>query len=252
MPGICENSRSQAASRAVTAGGASAPLLMTKSSHASIRTPGKYARPDTAGELEVTAAGPAADDPALLEGDDGGRVGGVAFGEGPGEMRDRVEHAGPRPAAGRRCEPGERTVILMTPGHCHSTVVLQRIQGYGDRPAYRWPAEPGRGKGEGEECLPGGRTFHSYDPGVSDRKIRVTVTLDPHLAAYAERLVEAGKAPSVSAVVNDALEAERQRDRKARRLWREAAERADPDQVARMLAHVEAQAAQLPASHRYR
>ena len=44
-----------------------------------------------------------------------------------------------------------------------------------------------------------------YDPGMSDRKIRVTVTLDPHLAAYAERLVEDGKAPSVSAFVNDAL-----------------------------------------------
>ena len=44
-------------------------------------------------------------------------------------------------------------------------------------------------------------------PGVSDRKIRVTVTLEPHLAAYAERLVEAGETPSVSAVVNDALEA---------------------------------------------
>ena len=75
--------------------------------------------------------------------------------------------------------------------------------------------------------------------GVNDRKKRVTVTIDPHLAAYAERLVEAGKAPSVSAVVDDALEAERQRDQRARRLWREAA-------------HVEAQAAQLPASHRYR
>ena len=87
---------------------------------------------------------------------------------------------------------------------------------------------------------------------MSDRKVRVTVTIDPHLAVYAERLVEAGKAPSVSAVVNDALEAERQRDQRARRLWREASERADPDQVARMLAHVETQAAQLPASHRYR
>ncbi len=118
--------------------------------------------------------------------------------------------------------------------------------------AYRWSAEPDRGKGQGAGCLPVGRAFQSYDPGVIDRKIRVTVTLEPHLAAYAERLVEAGKAPSVSAVVNDALEAERQRDQKARRLWREAAERADPDKVARMLAHVEAQAAQLPASHRYR
>ena len=108
----------------------------------------------------------------------------------------------------------------------------------------------GRGKGQGAECLPAYRAFRSYDPGVSGRKICVTVTLEPHLAAYAERLVEAGKAPSVSAVVNDALEARRQRDQKARRLWREAAERADPDKVARMLAHVEAQAAQLPASHR--
>ena|SRR5689334_23610141 len=107
-------------------------------------------------------------------------------------------------------------------------------------------------RAKGAECRPADRTLQPYDPGMSDRKIRVTVTIDPHLAAYAERLVEAGKAPSVSAVVNDALEAERQRDQKARRLWREAAERADPDKVARMLAHVEAQAAQLPASHRYR
>ena len=88
---------------------------------------------------------------------------------------------------------------------------------------------------------------------MSDRKIRVTVTLEPHLAAYAERLVEAGKAPSVSAVVNDALEA-----RAASATRRRAGcggkrpNSADPDQVARMFAHVEAQAAQLPASHRYR
>jgi Arc/MetJ-type ribon-helix-helix transcriptional regulator len=40
---------------------------------------------------------------------------------------------------------------------------------------------------------------------MSDRKTRLTVTVDPHLAAYAEQLVEAGKAPSVSAVFNDAL-----------------------------------------------
>jgi len=100
--------------------------------------------------------------------------------------------------------------------------------------------------------LPPGGALPSYDPGMSDRKTRLTVTIDPHLAAYAEHLVEAGKAPSVSAVVNDALEAERQRDQKARRLWREAAERADPDKVARMIAHVSAQAAALPPSYRYR
>ena len=46
-----------------------------------------------------------------------------------------------------------------------------------------------------------------YDPSMSERKTRLTVTIDPHLAAYAEQLVAAGKASSVSAVINDALEA---------------------------------------------
>ena len=87
---------------------------------------------------------------------------------------------------------------------------------------------------------------------MSDRKTRVTVTIDPHLAAYAEQLVQAGKAPSVSAVVNDALEADRLRDQRGRRLLKEAAGRADPERVARMRAHVDGQLAQLPASHRYR
>jgi len=87
---------------------------------------------------------------------------------------------------------------------------------------------------------------------MSDRKTRLTVTIDPHLAAYAEQLVEAGKAASVSAVVNDALEADRLRDQRARRLWKEAAEHADQEKVARMRAHVDAQLATLPASHRYR
>jgi Arc/MetJ-type ribon-helix-helix transcriptional regulator len=87
---------------------------------------------------------------------------------------------------------------------------------------------------------------------MSERKTRVTVTIDPHLAAYAEQLVEAGKAPSVSAVVNDALEAGRLRDQRARRLLKEAVEHADPEKVARMRAHVDAQLAALPASHRHR
>jgi Arc/MetJ-type ribon-helix-helix transcriptional regulator len=81
---------------------------------------------------------------------------------------------------------------------------------------------------------------------MSDRKMRLTVTVDPHLAAYAEQLVEAGKAASVSAVFNDALAERVERDKRIRRRWREAAERADPERVARMLAHVEAQAAALP------
>jgi Arc/MetJ-type ribon-helix-helix transcriptional regulator len=84
-----------------------------------------------------------------------------------------------------------------------------------------------------------------YDPSMSDRKARLTITVDPHLSAYAEQLVEAGRAPSVSAVFNDALADRVERDKRIRRRWKEAAERADDEKVARMLAHVEAQAAAL-------
>lgn len=80
---------------------------------------------------------------------------------------------------------------------------------------------------------------------MSDRKARLTVTIDPHLAAYAEHLVETGKAPSVSAVVNRALEAEAQRNRDALNRLKEIAAQADPAKVARMMAHVDAQAAAL-------
>ena len=86
----------------------------------------------------------------------------------------------------------------------------------------------------------------TYDPGMSDRKTRLTVTVDPHLAAYAEQLVNAGKAPSVSAVFNDALAERVERDKRIRRRWKEAADRADPEKVDRMIAHVQAQAAVLP------
>jgi Arc/MetJ-type ribon-helix-helix transcriptional regulator len=81
---------------------------------------------------------------------------------------------------------------------------------------------------------------------MSGRKTRLTITVNPRLAAYAEQLVEAGKAPSVSAVFNDALATRVQRDKHIRRRWRKAAERADPEKVDRMLAHVEGQAAALP------
>lgn len=91
-----------------------------------------------------------------------------------------------------------------------------------------------------------------YDLGMSERKTRITVTLDPGLVAYAEQIVATGKAPSVSAVVNEALSADRLRDQRARRLWKEASEHADQEKVARMRAHVNAQLAQLPDSHRYR
>jgi Arc/MetJ-type ribon-helix-helix transcriptional regulator len=85
---------------------------------------------------------------------------------------------------------------------------------------------------------------------MSDRKTRVTVTIDPHLVAYAERLVESGKADSVSAVVNGALSERVDRDRRIRRRWQEITAQADRAKVSRMLAHIEAQRAQLPPSHR--
>jgi Arc/MetJ-type ribon-helix-helix transcriptional regulator len=87
---------------------------------------------------------------------------------------------------------------------------------------------------------------------MSDRKTRLTVTVDPHLAAYAERLVEAGRAPSVSAVFNDALAERVERDRRIARRWKELTAQADTAQVERMIAHAEAQSAQLPTSHRFR
>jgi len=96
------------------------------------------------------------------------------------------------------------------------------------------------------------RAGTQYDPGMSDRKSRITVTIDPDLVAYAEQLVKAGKASSVSAVVNDALSSSRLRDQRALRLWNDAAKNADQEKVARMRAHVDAQIAQLPDSHRYR
>lgn len=91
-----------------------------------------------------------------------------------------------------------------------------------------------------------------YDPDMGEPKTSVTVEIDPRLAAYAEKLVAAGEAQSVSDVVNDALDARRRRDQRSRELWQEAADRADPGKVARMRAHVDAQLADLPASHRYR
>src|ERR1700746_1445505 len=140
----------------------------------------------------------------------------------------------------RRVAPGSVTFPAPDPVPGRASGLCRRPGAYSGRwRSHALPAVGGAGQGtdQGPECLSASRAFRSYDPGMSERKIRVTVTIDPHLAAYAERLVEAGKAPSVSAVVNDALEAERQRDQKARRLWRAEGARADPDKVARMLAH---------------
>lgn len=80
---------------------------------------------------------------------------------------------------------------------------------------------------------------------MSDRKARLTITVDPHLSAYAEHLVETGKAPSVSAVFNDAMSEKERRDRSALDRLKEVAAQADPAKVDRMLAHIDAQAAAL-------
>jgi hypothetical protein len=70
--------------------------------------------------------------------------------------------------------------------------------------------------------------------------------VDPNLVANAERLVELGKVPSVSAAFNDALAARVQRDRRSRRLREQKAADAacDPEvtaRVGRMRAHIDSQ-----------
>ncbi len=74
----------------------------------------------------------------------------------------------------------------------------------------------------------------------------MTITVDPRLSAYADQLVAEGKAPSVSAVFNDALLEKARRDRYALDRLRETGARADQARVSRMVAHVQAQAAALP------
>jgi UTP-glucose-1-phosphate uridylyltransferase/Arc/MetJ-type ribon-helix-helix transcriptional regulator len=89
-----------------------------------------------------------------------------------------------------------------------------------------------------------------YDPGMSERKTRVTVTLDPHLVEYAEHLVEDGRAPSVSAVLNSALTEQVENDKRIKRRWNELTAQADQASVSRTLAHIDAQVAQLPPEYR--
>ena len=96
--------------------------------------------------------------------------------------------------------------------------------------------------------------FHDKVKGLADinlvqqgAELSYLILHDPDFRRVRrEHLVETGKAPSVSAAFNDAMEARIQRERRQRRLWKEAAERADPAKVARMMAHVDAQAAALP------
>src|SRR5690349_8639008 len=90
----------------------------------------------------------------------------------------------------RRVAPAPVTSLAPEParvGPLAHAAGQTRTRDDGNHTAYRWSTGPDRGQGQGAECLPAGRKTQSYDPGMSDRKIRVTVTIDPHLAAYAER-----------------------------------------------------------------
>jgi len=79
---------------------------------------------------------------------------------------------------------------------------------------------------------------------MSERKSRLTITVDSQLSAYAEQLVAAGHAASVSAVFNEAMAEKAYRDRRRRSLWKAKSEQADPGRVARMMAHIDQQLAQ--------
>jgi hypothetical protein len=79
---------------------------------------------------------------------------------------------------------------------------------------------------------------------MSDRKTRLTITVDPYLSAYAEQLVDAGQAASVSAAFNEAMAEMAYRDRRRRSLWKAKNDAADPQRVERMVAHVDQQLAQ--------
>jgi hypothetical protein len=109
-------------------------------------------------------------------------------------------------------------------------------------------ARPGRHRAPGAPVTAAhaktpGSASREYDPSLSDRKSRLTITVDPHLGAYAEQLVAAGQASSVSAVFNEAMAEKAYRDRRRRSLWKAKSEQADPDRVNRMMAHIDQQLA---------
>lgn len=79
---------------------------------------------------------------------------------------------------------------------------------------------------------------------MSERKARLTITVDPQLSAYTEQLVDAGQATSVSAAFNEAMADKAYRDRRRRSLWKAKSEQADPGRVTRMMAYVDRQIAQ--------
>lgn len=101
---------------------------------------------------------------------------------------------------------------------------------------------------DSRRTLPTGRarshTLKQYDRSMSERKSRVTITVDPQLGAYAEQLVQAGQAASVSAAFNDAMAEKAHRDRRRRSFWKTHSDQADPNRVARMMAVIDQQLAQ--------
>ena len=76
---------------------------------------------------------------------------------------------------------------------------------------------------------------------MSETKARITITVDPQLSAYAERLVETGHATSVSAAFNDAMAEKAYRDRRRRSLWLAKVEQSRQDRVDRLMARVDEQ-----------
>jgi Arc/MetJ-type ribon-helix-helix transcriptional regulator len=83
---------------------------------------------------------------------------------------------------------------------------------------------------------------------MSQAKDRITITVDPQVRAYAERLVEAGRATSVSAAFNEAITERINRDRRRRALWKAKVAEAEADpairaKVDRMAAYVDEQLA---------
>jgi Arc/MetJ-type ribon-helix-helix transcriptional regulator len=81
-----------------------------------------------------------------------------------------------------------------------------------------------------------------------DENAPIAVTLDPVLSRWAEHLVAIGQAPSVSAVINNALAESYARHRWSEGLLRKRARHADQLRVRRMRDHADAQAATLGLS----
>lgn len=71
---------------------------------------------------------------------------------------------------------------------------------------------------------------------MGENDVNDKIVIEPHLRDYADRLVATGKAPSLSAVVNLALQDRFDREQKAAAVWRAktAEVEADPERSARV------------------